>query len=221
MNMPETLLSRLSDEDRTVLRTIGSYLSRMIQGQPVAELRTERRDELGLLASMASRAAQVITRARERDQAQKAELERRLKELEDAHTKQAKLLSTIRELSLPILRVHRDILLLPIIGELDATRADHILTTLLSEIRVTRARVVILDVTGVPTIDEAAAGALLRAANASSLLGAETLLCGVSPRVAQAAVSLEIDLHLMQPLRDLESALGAALRIAGQRIATV
>ncbi|MCC6555049.1 MAG: STAS domain-containing protein [Polyangiaceae bacterium] len=215
MSKPQPLATRLSSEEREILRWIGGQLSRIIQGDYREVPRVPRRDELGILANMAARVADELRRSRERDEAHRREREQRIEELERARREQQRLLDTIEELSTPILAVHRGVLLLPIIGSIGAARAARVTETLLSRVVEAEARVVILDVTGASAIDEGVAGLLRRAAEAVSLLGARVILCGVRPALARMTVELGLDLSSLSPQRDLAGALSAALRIAG------
>jgi rsbT co-antagonist protein RsbR len=95
----------------------------------------------------------------------------------------------IRELSTPVLRLRERLLVLPIIGILDTSRAQKLSEGLLASIRDSRARVVIVDVTGVPAVDSAVANHLLQAVEASRLMGAKVIVTGLSSDVAQALVS--------------------------------
>jgi rsbT co-antagonist protein RsbR len=88
----------------------------------------------------------------------------------------------IRELSTPVLQVRERLLILPIIGLLDAERAHQLTEQLLQGIRTHRATVVVLDITGVPDIDEAVADHLASTIDASRLMGAEIITTGLSPR---------------------------------------
>lgn len=209
--------TNLTEDDRALLREIGAHLSRIIHNEPAEPLEVERRDEIGILASMVSRAGKVIQRGRERDAQHRRELERRIQELEEAYAKQEELLGTIRELSLPILNIHRGVLLVPIIGALDAARAELILTSVLARITEARALVVILDVTGVSGLDPGVGHIVLRGLGAIKLLGARALLCGISPALAEFAVRRDIDVSAIHPHADLESALRAALRLVARR----
>lgn len=208
---------RFTSEDRSLIRRIGSHLMQIIQGQAAAPLEVTRQDELGVLAAMVDRAAEMLSRAREKDRRQRAQILARLAELEEAHATQARLLETIRALSLPILSVRRDVLLVPIVGGLDAARAEDVLPRLLERVAAASARAVILDVTGATALDDAVAARLLDAARAVRLLGAEVFICGLSPAVAHAAVRHGLELGELHPRRDLEAALQAAFALVGPR----
>ena len=124
----------------------------------------------------------------------------------------------IRELSTPVLRLRDRLLVLPIIGILDTSRAQKLTEDLLASIRESRARVVILDVTGVPAVDSAVANHLLQAVEASRLMGAKVIVTGLSSNVAQALVTLGVDLTKMNAVGDLQGGIEVADRIMGYRV---
>jgi rsbT co-antagonist protein RsbR len=129
------------------------------------------------------------------------------KRLEDTLRLQAK---TLLELSTPIVPISQGVLVLPLVGVLDAARAQQMMENLLSKVVERQARVAIIDVTGVPNIDTASASALLQVARAVRLLGAQVVLTGIRPEVSQAIVSLDIDLAGIVTRRDLQSAISFA-----------
>jgi rsbT co-antagonist protein RsbR len=98
--------------------------------------------------------------------------------------------ATLAELSTPLIPISSTIVAMPLIGAIDDARAQKIMETLLSGIIEMRARTAILDITGVATVDTQVADALLRAARAVRLLGAEVILTGMRPEVAQTLVGL-------------------------------
>ncbi len=104
----------------------------------------------------------------------------------------------IRELSTPVLQVRDRLLILPIIGVLDTARARQLTEQLLGAIRDNRATVVVIDITGVATIDETVANHLVQTVEASRLMGASTILTGLSPDIAQTLVDLGVDLGMMK-----------------------
>jgi len=119
----------------------------------------------------------------------------------------------IRELSTPVLQVRDRLLILPIIGGLDSARARQLTEQLLAAIRDNRARVVVIDVTGVATIDLTVANHLVQAVEASRLMGASAILTGVSSRIAQTLVDLGVDLGAMHTVGDLQGGLERAERL--------
>jgi rsbT co-antagonist protein RsbR len=116
----------------------------------------------------------------------------------------------IRELSTPVLQVRERLLILPIIGLLDAARAHQLTEQLLQGIRTHRATVVVLDITGVPDIDEAVADHLASTIDASRLMGAEIITTGLSPAIAQTLVAIGADIGKLNTAGDLQGGLEQA-----------
>ncbi len=122
---------------------------------------------------------------------------------------------SLRELSTPVLQIRDRLLILPIIGVLDSERARQLTEQLLSSIQENRARVVVIDITGVATIDRTVANHLVQTVEASRLMGASTILTGLSPDIAQTLVDLGVDLGMMRTVGDLQGGLVEAERLAG------
>ncbi len=119
---------------------------------------------------------------------------------------------TIRALSMPLLPLAPGVLAAPLIGQIDARRSEQLLEALLHRVAAQGTTIVILDVTGVETIDMAAADALVRAAQAVRLLGARVLVTGIQPSMAQVLVQLGVDLRGIATYGTLQSGIAAALR---------
>ena len=134
-----------------------------------------------------------------------AERERLQQEVIEAQQK------AIRELSTPLVPITESILVLPLVGRIDDQRSAQILEVLLEGTASRRARVIILDITGVPVVDTAVANHFLHATQAVRLLGAECILVGISPEVAQTMVSLGIDLTVLVTRANLQSGLEYAM----------
>lgn len=149
--------------------------------------------------------------SRQRDEIQVA-LERVLKAREE------KMIQVIRELSTPVIPVHEHVLVLPIIGSIDAERARRITECLLQEVTRRRAQIIIIDLTGVPESDASALEALLRTARAAALLGARTVFVGIRPEMARALAKFGADRERFFALADLQSGIGWALRELGLTI---
>jgi rsbT co-antagonist protein RsbR len=115
--------------------------------------------------------------------------------------------NTIREMSVPILPVRAGTLVLPLVGALDSERLNDLQTQALGALERSRAHTLLLDVTGVPIVDTYVARGILRTVQSARLLGAEVILIGVRPEVAQALVTLGVDLADVRTAADLESAL--------------
>jgi rsbT co-antagonist protein RsbR len=124
----------------------------------------------------------------------------------------------IRELSTPVLQIRERLLLLPIIGVIDTHRARLITDGLLRSIRANRAKVVVMDVTGVATIDTKVANHLIQTVTAAGLMGASVIVTGLSSDVAQALVGLGLDLGKLNTVGDLQGGIEEAERLLGYRV---
>jgi rsbT co-antagonist protein RsbR len=124
----------------------------------------------------------------------------------------------IRELSTPVLQVRERILILPIIGILDEQRANQFTEQLLAGIRGHRAKVVVIDITGVPDVDSEVANHLVQAVDASRLMGASVILTGLSPEIAQTLVTIGVDLGKMNTVGDLQGGVEEAERLLGFKV---
>ncbi|PRP95037.1 RsbT co-antagonist protein RsbRA [Enhygromyxa salina] len=118
----------------------------------------------------------------------------------------------IRAMSTPILQVGAGVLAVPVVGRLDCQRAETLMEVLLPAMVERHARAAILDLTGAEALDATAINLLLRLARAVSMLGARCLFCGMSPRAAQTAVNLGVELNGLVAYATLEAALDAAKR---------
>ena len=127
----------------------------------------------------------------------------------------------IMELSTPVIQVWEKVLVLPIIGTLDSARAARLTESLLERIASTQAEAVIMDVSGVPTIDTQVAQHLLKTVQAAALMGAASILCGVRPETAQAMVHLGIDIGQLRSRNTLRDALPLAIQLVRERGAGV
>jgi rsbT co-antagonist protein RsbR len=126
--------------------------------------------------------------------------------------------AAIRELSTPVLQVRDRLLILPIIGVLDSQRARQLTEQLLGAIQANRAKVVVIDITGVATIDLAVANHLVQTVDAARLMGASAIITGVSSGIAQTLVDLGVDLTMMRTVGDLQGGLEEAERLLGYRV---
>ncbi|HYZ47133.1 MAG TPA: STAS domain-containing protein [Actinomycetota bacterium] len=124
---------------------------------------------------------------------------------------------SIRELSTPVLQVRERLLILPIIGVLDSQRARQLTEQLLSAIQKNRAKVVVVDITGVASIDLTVANHLFQTVEASRLMGASVIVTGLSSRIAQTLVDLDVDLSTIKTVGDLQGGLEEAERVMGYR----
>lgn len=133
----------------------------------------------------------------------------RAKRQEDLIRIQAESLSQI---STPLIPISDDVMVMPLVGHIDAGRAERVLETLLRGIESHRTGTVILDITGVTVVDSNVAGALVRAAKAVRLLGTEVLLTGIRADVAQTMIGLGLDLGQIVTKRSLQAGVAHALK---------
>ena len=119
------------------------------------------------------------------------------------------------ELSTPVVKLWDGILALPIIGTLDSARTQVVMETLLENIVKTNSRVAIIDITGVPTVDTVVAQHLLKTVTAARLMGADCIISGVRPQIAQTIVHLGINLLDVTTKATLADAFAVALDRAG------
>jgi anti-anti-sigma factor len=183
---------------------------------------TRQRNEIGVLAigfntmtgtlqqTLASLEQRVADRTAALQQALN-ENEQTLRELNEALHSRDLLSRTVRDLSSPVLPVHDGVLVMPLIGVIDTERAAILTQSLLHAIEQHGARTVLIDVTGVPLVDTQVAAVLLQAAAATKLLGAQPVLVGLRPELAQTIVGLGLDLSMLITHADLQSGITYAL----------
>ena len=127
----------------------------------------------------------------------------------------------IRELSTPVLQVRERLLILPIIGVIDPQRARQLTEQLLRGIRTNRAKVVVIDITGVAAMDATVANHLVQTVEASRLLGATVIVTGLSPEIAQTLVTIGVDLGKMNTVGDLQGGIEQAERLLGYKVVPI
>ena len=121
------------------------------------------------------------------------------------------------ELSTPVVKLWDGILALPMIGTLDSARTQIVMESLLQRIVETGADVAIIDITGVPTVDTLTAQHLLKTVTAARLMGADCIISGIRPQIAQTIVHLGVDLGAVITKATLADAFRRALEMTGQR----
>jgi rsbT co-antagonist protein RsbR len=119
------------------------------------------------------------------------------------------------ELSTPVVKLWDGVLALPMIGTLDSTRTQLVMESLLQRIVDTGSEIAIIDITGVPTVDTLVAQHLLKTVTAIRLMGADCILSGIRPQIAQTIVHLGIDLEGIVSKATLADALAVALKRSG------
>ncbi|HWQ72117.1 MAG TPA: STAS domain-containing protein [Desulfitobacteriaceae bacterium] len=137
------------------------------------------------------------------------------KKYEEQLKEQAK---AIEELSTPVIQLWDGILALPLIGRIDSVRAKQIMENLLNQIISTKSTEVVIDITGVPIVDTAVASRLIRTVEAARMLGAECILTGISPVIAQTLVTVGVNLGSIKTGATLKNGLESALKKLRMRV---
>jgi rsbT co-antagonist protein RsbR len=140
------------------------------------------------------------------------------------HTKEQTILEqqeAIQELSTPVLTIMEGLLLLPVVGVLDSYRARQMTDQLLKAIHRYRAKVVVIDITGVAAVDSMVANHLIQAVEAARLLGSTAVITGLSADVAQTVVKIGVDLGRLRTIGDLQGGVAEGARLLGYRFVPV
>jgi rsbT co-antagonist protein RsbR len=124
----------------------------------------------------------------------------------------------LMELSTPVVKLWEGVLALPIIGTLDSARTQVVMENLLQTVVSTNSRFAIIDITGVPTVDTLVAQHLLKTITAARLMGAECIISGVRPQIAQTIVHLGINLEDVMTKANLADAFALALQMSGRTV---
>jgi anti-anti-sigma regulatory factor/HAMP domain-containing protein len=199
----------MSEKLRTRFGEILQHLAEVAGGRMSASLEITSQDEVGWLEQVLN---EVVRSAKYIQQALSAEVEavaeaesRRQRAIIEAQRE------LVMQLSTPIIPLLPSTLLVPLIGTIDVERALRISESILAAVSAHRARTVLLDVTGLKTLDAAVAGSLRQVATAIRLLGSQCVLVGVSPQVASQLVALDSDLTDISVFRNVASAVEYAL----------
>ena len=170
--------------------------------------------------AMLERVANAVVVALENARLFRQAIERQ-RALEDATHHQELLIQTILDLSSPVAPIAPGILVMPMVGTIDTRRASRFIETLLGAISAHDAQIVLIDISAVAVVDTSVANAIIQAGQAARMLGAEMVLVGITPAVAQTMVHLGIALTQMTTRADLESGFAYALARLKRRIVTV
>lgn len=127
----------------------------------------------------------------------------------------------LRETASPIIPLYKGILVLPLVGTIDEHRAAQIMESLLQGIAREHANVVVMDITGVPMVDTQVANYLIQAARMARLLGAQVVLVGLGPEIAQTIVQLGVDLSDITTRADLQAGIEYVLNLRGLHITPI
>jgi anti-anti-sigma regulatory factor/HAMP domain-containing protein len=190
----------------TPLRRLTHIAREIAQGDLGQRLRLPQHDEIGQLGQSFDAMADTI-------EARLAEQRQTYEALAAQHAEQQRLLDVISELETPIIPLGRDVLLAPLIGSLDARRAEAACARILTTVMERRAQRVILDLTGVALTDSAVARQLLMIVRSVRLLGPEVLFTGIRGEMAQMLVQGGIDLGQFRSVATLEAAIESIMAV--------
>lgn len=140
------------------------------------------------------------------------DLQEKLKKIQEQQKTIVQQQEDLMELSSPVSKVWDNILILPVIGTLDSQRTQVMMENLLQKIVDTGCTMAILDITGVPTVDTQVANHLLKTVTSARLLGADCIISGISPAIAQTIVHLGIDLSAIRTKATLQDAMIYAMK---------
>jgi len=147
-------------------------------------------------------------RAIEEAQRIQGELERRQERTQEALT----------EMATPIIEIWDDVVTLPVVGVIDSTRATEMKEALLQAVQRLGARIAIVDMTGVEVVDTSTADHIVRLMQGVRLLGAQGIITGIRPQVAQIMVNMGVEIEGVMTLRSLREGLRHSLRVLGYRV---
>ncbi len=222
----------------TPLIDLSETATRIADGELEQQAGVSHEDEIGTLARAFNRMTGRLREMLRSEEVRRAELEREITEREKAEAEREQLLAeqaalqqevieaqrqALRDLSTPVIPVmdvpgSGSILVMPLIGSIDTMRARDIMRSLLAGISEHHAKVIILDVTGVPIVDSGVASHLNKTIQAAQLKGARVIVTGISDAVAEAIVDLGIDWGELETLRDLQTGLRIALESMGRSL---
>jgi anti-anti-sigma regulatory factor/putative methionine-R-sulfoxide reductase with GAF domain len=191
------------EEDVAIFQTMADQLANAIGNARLYEKIQKAYAEVE--RQVQERTAQLQREMAERAQAQEENLQLQQEVIEAQQR-------AIRELSTPIIPILEGVIVMPLIGSIDTMRARDVTRGLLAGIREHRARVVILDITGVPIVDSGVAAYLNKTIQAARLKGARTIVTGISDAVAETIVDLGIDWSGIETVADLQTGLRAAMQ---------
>jgi anti-anti-sigma factor len=204
------------------LRNLSGSAQRISAGGRVPLPGQERADELGTLArafdqmvdSLQAREVQLqeqVVTVQELNAELDSRVVERTRELHELVKGQEQLLAQIREMSTPVVPVQEGVIVIPIVGSLDSQRAAQLIHSVLNGIETHRARLAVLDITGVPVVDSHVAAVILQASASARLLGTTAVLVGIRPEVAQTLVQLGTDLSSIKTFATLQETLRSSL----------
>ena len=194
------------------INRIEDVLASVAAGDLDARIEGEIEDDLsGIEAAIDLLIDDLTDELRQRAKMQK-ELEDKLSKIQEQQKTIMQQQEDLLELSSPVSKVWDNILILPVIGTLDSQRTQIMMENLLQKIVTTGCTIAILDITGVPTVDTQVANHLLKTVTSARLLGAECIISGISPAIAQTIVHLGINLSAIRTKATLQDAMIYAMK---------
>jgi len=189
------------------IEKIEDVLASVAAGDMEARIMSDIEDDFtGIEAAIDILIDDLTNELSDREKAQK-ELESQLEKVNEQQKTILQQQDDLMELSSPVSKVWDNILILPVIGTLDSQRTQIMMENLLQKIVTTSCTMAILDITGVPTVDTQIANHLLKTVTSARLLGAECIISGISPAIAQTIVHLGIDLSSIKTKATLQDAM--------------
>lgn len=119
----------------------------------------------------------------------------------------------MENMEMPILDISNEIFMIPMIGIIDSIKSQKLMENILENIQEKESKVVVVDISGITTIDSAVAAHLIKITKATKLMGCSSIVSGVSPAIAQTIVNLGIDIETIETTANLKTALGVAFRL--------
>ena len=197
---------------KTRIDRIEDILAAVAAGDLDARVNSETEDDLsGIEAAIDLLIDDLTDELKQREKMQK-EVEDKLSKIQEQQKTIVQQQEDLLELSSPVSKVWDNVLILPVIGTLDSQRTQIMMENLLEKIVETGCTISILDITGVPTVDTQVANHLLKTVTSARLLGAECIISGISPAIAQTIVHLGIDLSSIKTKATLQDAMIFAMR---------
>ncbi|MFC1824760.1 STAS domain-containing protein [Thermodesulfobacteriota bacterium] len=197
---------------KTRVNKIEDILASIAAGDMEARINSEVEDDFtGVEEAVDLLINDLTDELRQREKTQK-ELEERLATIQEQQKTILQQQEDLLELSSPVIKVWDNVVVLPVIGTLDSRRTQIMMENLLQRIVDTGCTIAILDITGVPTIDTQVANHLIKTVTSARLLGAECIVSGISPAIAQTIVHLGIDLSSIQTRATLQESMRYAFQ---------
>ena len=191
---------------------IEDVLSSVAAGELDVRIESEYEDDLTGVEEAINILIDDLTYELKQSKQMKENLEVQLAKIKEQQKTIVKQQEDLLELSSPVTKVWDNILILPVIGTLDSQRTQIMMENLLEKIVETGCTYSILDITGVPTVDTQVANHLLKTVTSARLLGAECIISGISPAIAQTIVHLGIDLSAIRTKATLQDAMIFAMK---------